>query len=585
MQGCNEVEPRLQANGTGKSTLWKALTWVLYGKDARGLKAGDVANWEEPKGARVEFDFKCGQLYTIRRTHSPNSWKLINNATQVDLTKDSSNELLSMLRLEYAPFLNCVLLAQDQPMFLDLKPDAKASLFSEIMGLDRWLERSERASRLASTEDSIARSKERECSELKGKLESINTNDLISSKKSWKLEQKDKLTEVSKKYSELLLQSEDLRLAADSDKKAALLLLEKIQPLLRIDESDHDDLKLRRVRFNEEQTTWKINEAEISRLNKLIDHLNSNPECPTCGAAITAKNPALTKAKAQLVKAQINGRSFYGCMKAAELKAQEVEKRSEMSTRTAVEAEKEVSLRQRSAQNSQCLYELAERQLDQLEDQADRIKNEVNPFNKLLQQADDKIKDAEEDLELAERKLGRVIERRDMLTFWVRGFKDLRLKLIAEALEQLAIEVNSCVMALGMVDWELVFEVDRETKSGSIQRGFSVYVRSPHNNKQVPWEAWSGGEAQRLRLATQMGLANLIRSTTGANLKLEVWDEPTSGMSAQGINDLLESLSTRAIRECRQIWVVDHRSLGFGGFAGDVTVVKDEKGSHFLNEI
>jgi len=108
-----------------------------------------------------------------------------------------------------------------------------------------------------------------------------------------------------------------------------------------------------------------------------------------------------------------------------------------------------------------------------------------------------------------------------------------------------------------------------------------VSVLSPHNDRAVPWEAWSGGERQRLIVAAQMGLANLSRARTGADIDLEVWDEPTTGMSPQGVDDLLEALHTRALREQRQVWVVDHRTLGFSNFAGNCGVVKTETGSHF----
>ena len=36
---------RLEGNAAGKSTVWKALTWLFFGKTAAGLKAGDVANY------------------------------------------------------------------------------------------------------------------------------------------------------------------------------------------------------------------------------------------------------------------------------------------------------------------------------------------------------------------------------------------------------------------------------------------------------------------------------------------------------------------------------------------------------------
>jgi ABC-type branched-subunit amino acid transport system ATPase component len=78
-----------------------------------------------------------------------------------------------------------------------------------------------------------------------------------------------------------------------------------------------------------------------------------------------------------------------------------------------------------------------------------------------------------------------------------------------------------------------------------------------------------------------MGLANLSRSRTETPFALEVWDEPTKGMAQQGVQDLLEALKTRAEQERRPIWIVDHNTLGFNGFSGQVCVVKKDGRSRF----
>jgi len=216
---------------------------------------------------------------------------------------------------------------------------------------------------------------------------------------------------------------------------------------------------------------------------------------------------------------------------------------------------------------------------DHLEEQMERIEKEVNPFQAMEAASRKDIQHIRDELQEVRDQLADSQRRYSIFSMWVRSFKDLRLQLIAEALTELEIEVNSSVAALGLLDWELKFQVDRETKSGTLQRGFNVLVRSPHNQLTVPWEAWSGGEAQRLRIAGNMGLADLIRSRTGAGLNLEVWDEPTQGLSVQGQQDLLEALAHRAETENRCIWLVDHSSHAFGGFAGGATIIKTEAGS------
>ena len=187
----------------------------------------------------------------------------------------------------------------------------------------------------------------------------------------------------------------------------------------------------------------------------------------------------------------------------------------------------------------------------------------------------------EDELSLSLGRLADSQEQHLLKQFWVKGFKEVRLQEISEALTQLELEVNSGITQLGLPAWEVHFDSDMETARGTVKRGFTVKVLSPDNDTSVPWRAWSGGEAQRLRLGGNMGLSDLVRGRLGVSLALEVWDEPTQFLSPQGVTDLLDALKRRAEEHQRQIWVVDHRSLGYGAFDGVVTVVKDRSGSRF----
>jgi energy-coupling factor transporter ATP-binding protein EcfA2 len=134
---------------------------------------------------------------------------------------------------------------------------------------------------------------------------------------------------------------------------------------------------------------------------------------------------------------------------------------------------------------------------------------------------------------------------------------------------------------LGWVGWSVVFAVERETKAGTVARGFNVLVSSPESQEPVPWTSWSGGEMQRLRLAGAMGFGNLVANRRGKS-SLEIWDEPTAHLSAGGIADLLQWFRIRAEAENKTIWLIDHRSLDSGEFAG-VFVARKENGSSTIS--
>lgn len=513
MYGENRAEPRLGANGSGKSSVWEALTWVCFGKTSRGLKAGDAANWEAEKDCRVELDYEvtddqhdgAWMLYTLTRTWKPITWKLTNAfGDSWDLTKDDSNIFTSHLRLGFEPWLHSIVMAQTEPMFLDLKPTEQAALFSEVMGLNRWIEYAEKAGKLATETDREVRRLEREAANIGGRLEQLLRTSVQEQITKWKAEHTATLIEIEKDYENV-----SRRLAP----------------------AKQQELDLRQAEAVARQ-----------RLNHLTSHQQAGArKCPECGQALpsTERTRELLQAQDDVADAAVRAR--------------------------------------------QALNEITrlEHELERLDQEHDHHSRTENPYTQLQAQQDRERRELLDDKRWVTERLDDLQGRYNLLQMWVRWFKEIRLAQIGDALRELEVEVNSCCNELGLVGWELLFDIDRETKKGSIQRGFSATVRSPHNERPVPWEAWSGGESQRLRVAGQQGLADLIRARSQTPFDLEVWDEPTQWMSEEGVLDLLNSLEERAKRQRRQIWIVDHRSLGYGGFNGTVGVIKTQEGSIF----
>ncbi len=595
MQGINEVEPRLGANGAGKSTIWEALTWCLFGKTSKGLKAGEVCNWEAKKGTSVVLQFfdHSGIGYTVTRTWGPITWKLRtwdvsgehgDFDDEIDLAKDSSNPILSLLRLDFQPFLNCILTAQGQPMFLDQKPDIQAGLFSDVMGLDQWLEYASLAGSKSTAQDSISRVLEGRLSGYRGQLEGLAPDGLETSISDWEKERQVRLDRLADQHAAGVAKAKRIQAQIDGLKEQEAqqrALVAKLDGPLRDTKEAREQVL---DALQDHRTKLAVDEKEWARLDHQLEHLTNEDHCPTCHQKLPKQDhqAQITVARKAWREVDARVRDHQDEIKRLGLVLKGLDRDLDLQ---------EKSIRNDKEKMGELLDQLIganrdlatlNKELDRIEDQAEDVEAEKNPFQDLQDKARRDAQDLQRKIEDTQRALDDSNYRCSLYSYWVRGFKELRLHLIAEALNELEIEVNSCVAALGLIDWELKFQVDKETKGGDIRRGFSVLVRSPHNRTLVPWAAWSGGEAQRLRLAATMGLANLIRSRSGTELDVEVWDEPTRDLSTQGVQDLLESLATRALQEQRVIWLVDHRTHAFGGFAGGVTVVKTKQGSKLV---
>ena len=582
MQGVNASEPRLGTNGAGKTTIWEALLWCLYDKTSKGLKGGSVCNWDVPKGVKVVLHFTTddGEGH-ITRTWGPISWKLVSPfGDEEDLTKSKDNPILGIMRLEFAPFLHCILMAQSQPMFLDLKSDQKAAIFSEVMGLDKWIDYSSAASKKASAQDIVTRRLESRIGEIKGRLE--GQQDFSGSVSDFEAKRKNKIKEIEQEY-EVLLAKSKACIKHESEYRAKVTELKaKIVDAKEVEERAH--AKLRNFKDDQDCLELELTEAKrtVRDIKQLIDFFEKHDHCPTCDQDISKRvyDEKVSANRRLLSGAEKKVKRLEDLLATNEkIEGKLIQEESDAAILALDLIYSDIEGYETEATAYKRNADLAERELDRLEDRAEEITKERNPFHDLQKTALDEGKALEQEHRTLLEELDYSMERYSLYSFWVRGFKDLRLQLIAEALTELEIEVNSCVTALGLVDWELKFQVDRETASGTISRGFTVSVISPYNNKPVPWESWSGGESQRLRIAATMGLSNLIRSRTGTELALEVWDEPSTALSQQGVHDLLEALNHRANTEQRPIWIVDHTSHSFGGFAGGATITKRKSGS------
>ena len=162
--------------------------------------------------------------------------------------------------------------------------------------------------------------------------------------------------------------------------------------------------------------------------------------------------------------------------------------------------------------------------------------------------------------------------------YWKGGFKDVRLWLVDDALAELEVTVNSSLRDLGLKGWRITFDIEKPKKTGGTIKGFNVFIESPSSGGPVPWESWSGGETQRLRVAGASGLARLIRGRTGFDCNVEVWDEPTQYLSGTGVDDLLDFLADQGHADGREVWLIDHRSLDFS-FASTRKIVCSKSGS------
>lgn len=173
-------------------------------------------------------------------------------------------------------------------------------------------------------------------------------------------------------------------------------------------------------------------------------------------------------------------------------------------------------------------------------------------------------------------KLERQAVRRE---FWVKGFQVIRLQIVEEVLAELQLATNAVLAEIGMERWRVEYAVSRETQAGTVSHGFNVLIHSPHNDKPVKWEVWSGGEGQRLRIAGALALSDVLLARYGVDCDLRIFDEPSTWMAGEGVDDMIELLADRAETRDLRIYFIDHRVAQSASFSSVIKLVKDGHGT------
>ncbi len=583
LSGSNQLNPDLGPNGCGKTSVWDALSWCFFGRTVRGVRASNVVNWEGSELCRVETDFVLddGRKGFVSRTQSPNSLSIAFEGQEPKVV--TQDELDDLFGWDYESFLNVCLMGQFNQFFFDLSPTEKLNTFSAALNIEYWSKKSDECRKKLASVTKERTDKANDVSKIEGAISSSQTHLADLQQKS--REFADKKQEQLKQLNDKIGLQEGViegHLEQIKQKKEQISILAEKWEQVNKDLIAADEV----VRKLQEEVAglYATEQGHLRNLDKAKQEKSNLKEkvCSKCGTLLT---PAGSQRQTEEADAKIKEMDdlHEKAWQASERKAAEKnEAAQELKKANALldTIEREHKDRKRDLQGQEQLLNKARASYDQLLADEKRVKDEQDPYVRMIEDTQRNLGSDKDHLEREKQKLTDLESTCTSYETWAKLLKELRLWLIEDALKELEIEVNNALTSLGMSEWSVNFDIERESSTGGVSKGFSVFIRAP-GHEPAPWESWSGGETQRLRIAGAIGLANLIRTRRGVSVNLEVWDEPTAHLSEEGVEDLVNFFQNRSRSEQRQVWIVDHRSLNYGSFDGEVNVAIDKTGSHF----
>jgi DNA repair exonuclease SbcCD ATPase subunit len=561
--GDNRVEPRLGANGAGKSSVWDGIEWCFHGQSVRGLKVGDLVSHGE-KSTEVEVGLRVdGEPRVVFRKGPPGHVFLDGRTAEHRVEQEVIDALLGLNR---ARFLSSVIFGQAVPLFVDRSIPERGELLDDVLGLGVWLRASEVAGKKLASATSELNSLKVDIGRTEGAFGALESaDDLLARVQDW-----DDVRAERRKVAKAEIE--------EAEGVAAVLSIERDRLAVRGAPDDTEARELVRQAQRREATARAeiaVAAAEERRLRADLAEFDESDVCPTCGQSIATADPAARERHRADVERALS--ETVGGLETLRDRLAKIEGVVERRRAAWEKVRDERVEHEVTAGKLDAKVEAAERDVRSAHALYARVEAEANPYaerREAVRVQRRSLREKLRDQRKAEEDLASRIARLD---YWRQGFKRVRLFCMGRAMDQLGLDTMNAAHSLGLVGWKIAFVTETETKSGTTKTGVQISVASPAG--EARFDAWSGGEGQRIRLCISFGLASLIQRWSGVRYDFEVLDEPTAWLSEAGIEDLLELLKERADMHGRRIFLADHRGLQHAGIDRVITIAKGPDGS------
>lgn len=539
------------SNGVGKSSLFEAICWCLYGKTYKGISHDDVVNNRCKGGTRVELSLVIDDetLTVIRhRKHSKHKNKLLIFKGDKNVTpfsqKDAEIVLESLLPLSYNAFKHVCYFGQGMAdKFLALNDSGRKHLLEELLGMEAYTSAEKRAKlvckeftnrniRLAGKKEVLERNIEAEEAKLVA-FESSKAESVAEINKQRGALDKDLDTlEVSVLTAETQLEVRGKRKDLFSDQ------LEDAQTELK-------DLERKESRLESKKMESTVTLCALKRTMKKVSELQ---QCSECEQEVPEDHTL-----ARLAELQKEVEEHDLATNGIQHKLDELETpiTDQVELVEALEAKLEsidvvtplIELNRTKGlikRNKEIRGELALREAA------------ITAPSQGLREA---LQASQEDLVVVDDELAQIALEKPYYDFWEKGFSTtgVRSLLLDDVITYLNSRINHHSRAIS--DGEISIQLAPQTKlkSGDLREKMSVKA----STGGAGYKAASGGQQRRMDLAVHFALSDLTSTITGHRVNLLICDEVLDCIDETGTDAILSMLEEKTRREMT-VFLIDH---------------------------
>lgn len=571
VQGFNNDSGVASSNGAGKSAVFEALLWGLFGRTYRGLTGDDVINRKVGRDCAVGLSFSLSgqecELLRFRRVRKEGSGLLLyveGEDKSRPTMPETQKELEKLLGFGYESFTNAVYFGQSLAHFSSLTDAQQKRVLEELLGLsvlpkslaivrERLRGLGKKKSTLKTKQSMLEKQKE----EIEGRIKDLE--------KAEKKRKEKQAKGIGKIEAEIATTEKELKKAQEALKKASHEFQKQAREVSGKESKVQS--QIRKVELNI-QKSQAVFESIQKRATKIVE--TEVTYCPYIEADCPLEKERQEKEAEELDKQLIEHKSKVasegGRMKILRKEEAKIERQKKL-----------LKKKEQAADTAFRDTELLEGHLNDLKtklEEAEKEAQEETDLSKLLSQENKRLRGKSVALEKTGTSFRRVRSREKMLEFWETGFgnagvKSYMLDSVAEILNKKAHDFTTF-----LTDGEvgITFQTQSKLKSGEVREKFGIDIQGQGGN--TTYTASSGGERRRIDVCILLALSEL----TGIHGKLPnllVFDEVFDHLDTEGMNRLIALLRSKLLEQRESVFVLTHSEALANYFERKLVVTKD----------
>ena len=514
------------SNGSGKSTILDALTFVLYNKPFRKINKPQLVNSVNEKDCLVEIEFSIGSReYKVIRGIKPNVFEIwidgkVQNqdAAQADQQKKLEE---GILKLNYKSFTQTVILGSATFVpFMQLTSANRRDIVEDLLDI-----------KIFSTMNGILKDRVRSCNEVirEASIRKDMIEDKIEMQESFIRDiEKSGKERIDRKEKQVENLHKEVDVIMDENDEKTLKIMDELQPKL-------ENLN------NTKKTLKKLNTIKVKleqKIQNIVEEhkfFEDNTVCPTCTQPLEEQFRLDKIVDIQEKSKELN------------------EGYKELEAAINVEQEKDIEFTNCSSEINRLNNDISTNNV-----RISGINKQIKNLRKEIQDVADQVsnrnteretlKNLKEDLDKTEKERSSQREEVSYLDFAHSLMKDggVKSKIIKKYLPLMNQQINKY---LQMMDFYINFSLDEEFKES---------IKSPIH-EDFSYDSFSEGEKMRIDLSLLFTWRDIAKMRNSASTNLLILDEIFDSSLDGAGTDFFTTIIRYVIQDAH-VFVISHKT-------------------------